>query len=72
MKCTPKKITFRLHQSRFVDVVISEEDGYDMPETIKDCIEWEHAIQASPTEYVNEGDWEVDENAVQDLCWYEE
>ena len=70
MKCAPKKITYRLHQSRFVDVTISIEDGFDIPETLKDCIEWEHAIQNNPTEFVNEGEWVVDENDVKDLEWH--
>lgn len=78
MKVQPKKIKFTLHQSRYIEIEISAENGYEMPDTLERCIEYHNDIQFNPEQFVEQEkqyincNWVVDENDVQDLEWLSE
>jgi hypothetical protein len=74
MKCEPKSITYRVHQSRYVEVTIDADKGYRMPTTLKQVLEWEKDIREKPLTATEEQklEWVVDENDVQDLEFHEE
>lgn len=69
MKCEPKEIRYRVHQTRYVDVVISAEEGFDMPKTIDEIVSLANSIKGDPLEFTPENahDWVNDETYATDI-----
>jgi len=69
MECKPKEIRFRLEQKRYVDIVMSEETGYDMPQTVQEILDFDTRLNNHPLEFVDlrEQEWMNSEIIISDL-----
>ncbi len=71
MKVEPKEITFTVTRTQTFEVTISQEEGYDMPETLEDCFEVNNDIQGSPMEFVDarKADWQTQSIEATNVEW---
>jgi hypothetical protein len=71
MSIKVKKVTALITQTRYVEIEITTDDGYDMPLSIDDCISLNSDIHANPDRYIGETEWVVDEQVVKNIEFVE-
>ena len=68
MEVKTKKITFTITKTETIRIEVTEENGFDMPKTIKEIITQDCDIKCNPLGYVdNNNNWEVGEIEVSDI-----
>ena len=57
---------------QYQEVVVNEENGFDMPETAKELVSLANDMNNNPRTYTIHGHWECDEITVESLDFDEE
>ncbi len=66
-----KEVKIFVVRTQYQEIVINEENGYEMPKTIKDLIALSGNIQNSVVNFADEDRWSETEIVIDDIVYIE-
>jgi len=66
-----KEVKIFVVRTQYQEIVINEENGYEMPKTIKDLIALSGNIQNSAVNFADEDRWSETEIVIDDIVYIE-